>query len=1654
MNRNCNSLKVILLILFCGSIQTLHALEIQQFVEGKEHAKILKKASGLKISDDGVVYITSERKGSLLRVVDGKVEHISLSPELFKNSKLGGVDILPNGNLVIVNRGSGQVGIANAQLKPVKVFSKSGGDPGELRSPTPVAVSVNNRIFVADTGNKQVSVFNDQGLFLYGFGRNGSSSKDLLKPTHISLDADENVYVLEGLSRLSIFNANGQLIRQIGAEEFRPLFGDTPEFTAMTTDLDGNLYLADAVTSQVTIVDWQKMKPISRFGSRGQARLQYLNITQLSVNNRGQIAILDNRNKKLEVFQLEQDRFQNPVVSDFVRFGRLQEANCASMQRLVDGKLLCVRPKTAGIVILSPDGEEIGSFAAEVKHPVAMHADQYSVAIIEGNRLFVYTNDGKSIFSTGHYGSSAGGFKEPGDVFIAHGHYYVSDTGNNRIKVFSSEGQLIEEIKAVQNGAELFTQVGPIALDSQQNLYVGDAGSEGLVRVISKERELIASLGVKRASIHRVTRFHDMEVDRQDKLYVLSSSSFNEFGIQVYKNQEIYREFGSAGKNGTDYYFDEVASMSVSSSSTNSVYIFDRGLKKNFRFDLHEYPDAAFGLQIAANRSQVNFQWSSSRSPLITEYEIQASTQQDSGFMRISSSTGLSQAIPAQRLGSYRWFRVISMSGHGLRAEPSVARENLFRKILIQYEAGQYEEAASLAEKLLKTAPDNSDAKDILAMSLFKMKDYTGSISIFKLLESDSEYRNKAFKYQVQAYFQLEQYLEARSLIDEVLSAAPKEVEPYLICTQLSLELADSIGAITCAEDGLALHEKNVELRYLLGKAYIEAGLAEQGLNTYQAVISANPHETAVRLKIAADMYALGDFQSALGHYDAVAKIQPNSGDASVGKARALLGLGQDDEARAIAIRLSGKKQTKGDGYYLLGKLAMKQGKSTEAVLRLTRAVKNKPEVIDAWVSLADAYVSLGQRPKAVESLQQGMKHIPEAFELYQLAGKIELEQQRYTQANRYLDKAVLLRSQSLEAQKLYAQTLFATRNYRLAAIHAESAARIAPKDIDVLTLQADIANQQGKTGSAIEYLKTAISIKPASPELRYQIGRVYQDANLFDASREQLEKAAIINPSWASPQAALGDLFIKRRMFDDAIAAYEKAIQLEPSVEHRAILNVAFAEKKKSLEFKSNAPQLVLSDLNLQTVFSAAYKQYLEQPIGTVVLKNVAATDYGNLKLSFQIKEFMDFPSTIDITSIGGNETRKIDIKATFNNRILEVDEDTGVQVEVKLTYLRDGRKDDIVLTQPMTIYGKNAIVWGDPAMVGSFVTPKDDTLRDYVRQVVNKFQPDAGPLNEKLVSAMAYFSGLTVSGTNYIIDPNTPFTELRDDQIDYVQFPRETLHLKSGDCDDLSVLISAGLENLGIKTAFLEVPGHLFLMFDTGIAAKDSSLISQDASLLAIRKGNVWIPIEATMVNTSFTEAWAEGARKYQAALADNSLGIIDLRKAWKRYQPVTLRKASFSVPLPDSQRTHKLVKREKYLMLIKSIDRLILPYQTMVFSNPKNIAARMQIAILYARFGLYEEAKIAFEALSEIAPDDSAVYSNQGNLYFLQEDYVKAIEYYSRAARLDPEDGGILINLSMAQYKAGNLSQATVSYQRAKKLNPSVEQEYEAFSMLLSQ
>ena len=283
-------------------------------------------------------------------------------------------------------------------------------------------------------------------------------------------------------------------------------------------------------------------------------------------------------------------------------------------------------------------------------------------------------------------------------------------------------------------------------------------------------------------------------------------------------------------------------------------------------------------------------------------------------------------------------------------------------------------------------------------------------------------------------------------------------------------------------------------------------------------------------------------------------------------------------------------------------------------------------------------------------------------------------------------------------------------------------------------------------------------------------------------------------------------------------------------------------------------------------------------------------------------------------------------------------------------------------------------------------------------------------------------------------------------------MQFPRETLRLKSGDCDDLSVLLAASLENLGIESALVEVPGHLFMMFRTGVKEGDRGLISTQEELLVIRDGEVWIPVEATLVATSFSEAWAEGARRYREAAALKQARVVSLRQAWERYPPAALAPAGYSIEPPAGEHVRRSIQREHTLLLARRLEREVMTYRLALNANPKDADARLQIGTIYARNGIEEVALKEFEAILAHDPKHASAHNNRGNLFFARGDYDRALDSYRTAESADPADGGIRMNAALAYYRLGKLAEARAKFTEATGLRAELAAQYGAFGKLL--
>ena len=499
--------------------------------------------------------------------------------------------------------------------------------------------------------------------------------------------------------------------------------------------------------------------------------------------------------------------------------------------------------------------------------------------------------------------------------------------------------------------------------------------------------------------------------------------------------------------------------------------------------------------------------------------------------------------------------------------------------------------------------------------------------------------------------------------------------------------------------------------------------------------------------------------------------------------------------------------------------------------------------------------------------------------------------------------------------------------------------------------------------------------------------------------------------------------------------------------------LSVPSAPVLASARLSSNAPRLEIVSTHIDDVFSSHYKYYNRVPLARVTLRNNGPAPLQKIKVSFAVQGFMDFPSEVDVAELHFNQQTEVSLPATFNNRILEVSETTPIQAQIKVVYYQGGAENSVVRNVPFKLYSRSTIRWDRKERFAAFVTPNDPPIVDFSRGAVLPFsQAHRGsPVPEPIRLAWALFEGLGTYGISYAPRPNNPYDRVSLDSatVDTMQFARETLSRKSGDCADVVALLASGLEGMTIPTAALDAPGHLFLMFDTGESRKEA--LAYPESMLVSYAGTYWIPLEATMLGSPFMDAWKRGAEQVRRWQQQGKVAVLDIHQAWETFEPVTLPDVKWDVKPPSLKAVE-----DKFLKDWKSL--VDLRWQTGQAQFKEASAAQpasgepwLELGFLAVEFKRYEEAR---EYLTKARADPkiaASAYNNLGNVAFLQGDLPRAEANYKEAQQGDPQDAGISLNLARLYLKQSLPKKASEAFKQALALDPSVKERYGDVSAL---
>jgi len=427
-------------------------------------------------------------------------------------------------------------------------------------------------------------------------------------------------------------------------------------------------------------------------------------------------------------------------------------------------------------------------------------------------------------------------------------------------------------------------------------------------------------------------------------------------------------------------------------------------------------------------------------------------------------------------------------------------------------------------------------------------------------------------------------------------------------------------------------------------------------------------------------------------------------------------------------------------------------------------------------------------------------------------------------------------------------------------------------------------------------------------------------------------------------------------------------------------------------------------------------------------------------VKVSAFVPELMDFPSDA-VATIPPGESVTVPLRLELSDRALDVEKTETRQVRLTLQYSLGGERKESESTHAVTVVEKHGMVWEEPERIGLYVTHLDEAVERFARDTVRGFRGDerGAIVYDNLLRAMELFDALGAHGVRYVPDPENPFAGLIPGRpvLDTVRLPRETLRMRTGDCDDLAVLFAALLENIGIDTALVDVFDHVFVMFDTGLTARSVGQLARDPGLLHLDEaGRVWVPVEVTLVGGSFSAAWESAA----ATLAHRRHAVIGIREAWKKYAPLRPREPAPDIVAPPVEAVRALftedLRRQEEALTSPGMRELA----QRVAADPRDAASLNALGVLLARRGYLGRAAAHFERVIELLPDFGGGYGNLANVLYEQGKFSEAVTRYEESlARSERPE--VHVELALTWCEVGRFDRAREHYRRAMKIDPSL-------------
>jgi tetratricopeptide (TPR) repeat protein len=243
-----------------------------------------------------------------------------------------------------------------------------------------------------------------------------------------------------------------------------------------------------------------------------------------------------------------------------------------------------------------------------------------------------------------------------------------------------------------------------------------------------------------------------------------------------------------------------------------------------------------------------------------------------------------------------------------------------------------------------------------------------------------------------------------------------------------------------------------------------------------------------------------------------------------------------------------------------VGKIFEANGQLDQAAGAYRKALQTDPGFAPARLALIQAELNRGNRDVALAEAKKVAAEMPTSPEIQMLIGEMAIRKGDYAEALAYLERAMKGLPGNADGWALLGRAYHFNRRFDEAADAYKKAVSLTPLNVGFRTTLGLILGQAGELEEGLAELQKVTSTPGYKDAAGWvNLGWIYRNMNRADESIAAYRKALELDPKQEQAALGLGWAYQYTKNYDQAITAYNQAIQIDPK-EAAADANIGIA--------------------------------------------------------------------------------------------------------------------------------------------------------------------------------------------------------------------------------------------------------------------------------------------------------------------------------------------------------------------------------------------------------------------------------------------------------------------------------------------------------------